>query len=150
MSEDPSSLQDVLSSSVRINSLTISQGARIELGQSDLLVIVGPNNSGKSQFLRDVEGLFKRKRPSKREGVVVKEICLHSFSHEDLTEELEGLRERDSEFLSSFDVRVHTNSFVNFEHSLSVAPNQLGDLAPFFLNWFHQRIAYLSFNHQIL
>jgi len=39
---------------VSIHSLTFSDGTRVELKPDSILVIVGPNNSGKSQALRDV------------------------------------------------------------------------------------------------
>ena len=48
--------------SVTFESLTFSDGTTIELEPSDVVVIVGPNNAGKSITLRELEETFDRNR----------------------------------------------------------------------------------------
>jgi energy-coupling factor transporter ATP-binding protein EcfA2 len=43
--------------SAYLTSLTFSDGTRIDLSQGDIVVFVGPNNSGKSVALKGIEGL---------------------------------------------------------------------------------------------
>ena len=41
---------------LRLRQLTLSDGSVLELPEHGIVVVVGPNNSGKSQLLRDLEG----------------------------------------------------------------------------------------------
>jgi energy-coupling factor transporter ATP-binding protein EcfA2 len=45
--------------SVRITQVTVSDGSDIPVPENGVVLLVGPNNAGKSQFLRDVMGLAK-------------------------------------------------------------------------------------------
>lgn len=53
-----------------ITKLRFNDGTEIELGKSDIVVFVGPNNSGKSRSLADIYDLYG----TKAEGIVVRKI----------------------------------------------------------------------------
>lgn len=57
---------------INISKVVISNGSEYTFGTDDKVVIVGPNNSGKSQFLRDILSIISS--ISKVEGVVVKKL----------------------------------------------------------------------------
>jgi ABC-type hemin transport system ATPase subunit len=44
--------------SITFESVTFSDGTTIQLGVSDIIVLVGPNNAGKSAMLRELENDF--------------------------------------------------------------------------------------------
>lgn len=67
-------------------SITFSDGTQLELEEDDIVVFVGPNNSGKSAALRELEAWVARSVP----GLVVKNAALHKEgSHDDLRTYLE-------------------------------------------------------------
>ena len=51
--------------STTISKLQFNDGTEVELGDDDILVIVGPNNSGKSQSLRDIQQRISGENPTK-------------------------------------------------------------------------------------
>ncbi len=61
----------VVAPSVHLTSASFSDGTKIEFGQNDIIVFVGPNNAGKSQALRDLRGLADKKAFP---AIVVKQI----------------------------------------------------------------------------
>lgn len=65
--------------STTISKLKFNDGTEVELGDDDILVIVGPNNSGKSQSLRDIQQRISGENPSK----VVTESSLHKVGTAD-------------------------------------------------------------------
>jgi len=50
--------------SVTISKLRFNDGTEVELGDDDILVIVGPNNSGKSKSLRDIQQQISGEDPT--------------------------------------------------------------------------------------
>jgi len=44
--------------SVKVGELEFSDGTKIQLGDSDIVLFVGPNNAGKSAALREIESAF--------------------------------------------------------------------------------------------
>ena len=50
--------------SVTFESIEFSDGTTISLHPSDVVVLVGPNNAGKSAVLRELEDAFARGNPS--------------------------------------------------------------------------------------
>jgi ABC-type branched-subunit amino acid transport system ATPase component len=73
--------------SVTIGSLTFSDGQTIELGRSDIVVLVGPNNAGKSQALRDI---VQKVASAGSIGVVVNDLTVNQTgSTEDVIHWLE-------------------------------------------------------------
>ena len=48
---------DINSPTVTFSTVTFSDGSKFELGSTDVVVLVGPNNSGKSEALRELENL---------------------------------------------------------------------------------------------
>jgi len=117
---------------VRLDSLTISDGSIVKMGGGDALIVVGPNNSGKSQLLRDVEGLFRRDHNSSFVGKVVKEVGIISPMSMDVSEALAALREDETDYYSSYGVRVHKNHVHNALHLVDQPP-KFGETAAFFV-----------------
>ena len=69
------------SPSVTFQSITFSDGTTIELGPTDIVVFIGPNNAGKSLALRELQGYLG----SNREAIVIKSTQLHKTgTQEDL------------------------------------------------------------------
>lgn len=56
---------------LHIEELTCSDGTRIQLDPNDILIVVGPNNSGKSQFLIDIQASLREHRERRESGKVV-------------------------------------------------------------------------------
>lgn len=61
--------------SVSISSATFSDGTTLSFLPNEIVVFVGPNNSGKSAALRDIRECAKEKKES---GVVIREAKLHT------------------------------------------------------------------------
>lgn len=59
--------------SAHIDSLTFSDGTKLDFAKGDIVVFVGPNNSGKSEALRNIRAKFHQKQTV---GVVVRDISL--------------------------------------------------------------------------
>ena len=74
---------------VRVQSLSFSDGTTVSIDPSDVVVLVGPNNAGKSRALHDIED-----RASKSStGVVVKEV---TFTYSGTVDELTSYIEKHS------------------------------------------------------
>ena len=58
---------------IYINSITFNDGTKIDVEQGDIVVIVGANNSGKSQSLVDIQNIVK----SKVTGIVVSDVAIN-------------------------------------------------------------------------
>ena len=64
--DTPSKVESVDSStalppSVTISNLSFSDGTSVSLDPCDIIVLVGPNNSGKSVALKEIQNLFAKK-----------------------------------------------------------------------------------------
>lgn len=95
---------------IRFRSITISDGSSIELNEDDALIMVGPNNAGKSQFLRDLEMLSGRTRHSREVGKTVKDIEFIAPDKKDILESLEKFRPIGSDYYLINGYRCHINS----------------------------------------
>lgn len=71
-----------MSASTNIDSLTFNDGSHLSLSPNDIVVFVGPNNSGKSETLRDIRELFRDPRQPR---IVAKEM---TFKTEGTPDEL--------------------------------------------------------------
>ena len=125
--------EDVLKTPIRLERIVTSGGQALTLNQNDVLVVVGPNNAGKSQFLRDIEALLRRTRGRDYEGKVAVEIGLTDFSHAGLVQEFESLQEVDTDTIRSFAVSTHRNNVTNLANNLAKVPNAVGELSSFVL-----------------
>lgn len=123
---------DLVDCKIRLNSLTLSDGSIVTLGESDAFIIVGPNNSGKSQLLRDIEELFKRSYQSNYGGKVVTNIAVDAPSKEDIKGALSTFQESDTEHYSSYGIRVHQN-YVHNAFNVGGEKLRFGNSYPFFL-----------------
>ena len=68
---------------VRFTSLTFSDGTVVDIGPSDVVVLVGPNNAGKSLALRELQDSIGRGHPSM---VVAEAKAQHTGTAEDFSE----------------------------------------------------------------
>ena len=59
-----------------ISQLKFNNGQELDIKADDIVVFVGPNNTGKSQSLKDIYALSEEKVPS----VVIADISMHKFS----------------------------------------------------------------------
>lgn len=124
---------DVVDAKARISDLTISDGTTIRVSDEDILVIVGPNNAGKSQFLRDVEGHFNLSTGGAFTGKVVTSLSVRSQAPEEIFENLQKFRENESEYYSSNGVRVHQNHIHNVFNAGQESLSTFGHAAPLFM-----------------
>lgn len=123
---------DLVESKVRFSSFTVSDGTKISLSEDDVLVVVGPNNAGKSQLLRDLESHFELARNGVYSGKVVVSMELVHDPVENILAVFEKFRENGTEYYSAHGVRAHQNSVHNaLSHSAS--PVQFGGVHLFFL-----------------
>lgn len=114
--------------SVTISKLQFNDGTEVELGDDDILVIVGPNNSGKSQSLRDIQQRVSGENPTK----VVTGSSLRKVG---TTEELETwidarIKNRDTADPSA--VGLGTTIPSSTARTRWAEPDKLRNLAPFF------------------
>ncbi len=58
-SDSGESMASDASPKVRINEITISDGTKVDIPSSGVTLLVGPNNAGKSQSLKDIQGIAK-------------------------------------------------------------------------------------------
>ena len=118
---------------VTIKSASFSDGSRIEFSEKDIVVFVGPNNSGKSAALKNI---FEKAKNFANEGIVIKEIALSKEgSKEDLLAWLEHVSKKQMQNptnpgYSRLGITVHKNQS---EHSWTTTPNTLNELASFFV-----------------
>ncbi len=125
-------MADLVPSKVRFSSFTVSDGTEVSLSEDDVLIVVGPNNAGKSQLLRDLENHFELARHGVYSGKVVTSTTLVHDPVETILEAFEKLRENGSEFYSAYSVRAHQNSVHNALTDQR-KPVKFGGIHPFFL-----------------
>ncbi len=116
-----------------IKEATFSDGSVVAFDENDIIVFVGPNNSGKSASLKDI--LEKSKNHSS-ECNVVKEIKIHREGElEDVISWLKTVSKRQTQNPSNpgysrLGVTVHENQA---QHSWVNTLDSLDQLAPFFI-----------------
>ena len=54
-------LKNMEKTKIYINQITFNDGSSFKFDNSDIVVFTGPNNSGKSQVLRDIKDYFSNK-----------------------------------------------------------------------------------------
>ena len=67
---------------VRLTTTTVSDGTQISIPQHGVVLLVGPNNAGKSQFLRDILGLTRN--ASDYRSKVLTDVAFAKESDEDV------------------------------------------------------------------
>ena len=72
---------------VSIDRLTFNDGTEVALNATDIVVFVGPNNSGKSRSLKDIYGLLY----SPHGSIVVRDIVRHIHEVERIKENIRGM-----------------------------------------------------------
>ncbi|EPF6160410.1 ATP-dependent nuclease [Citrobacter sedlakii] len=112
--------------SAHLESITFSSGQTLVLNENDKILIVGPNNSGKSQTLRDIISLITKDLP---QNMVIKNLSLKR----------KGSREDFSNYIKE-NGELHGNYYYLGQASIyhgyidSWQPgNRLNDLSPLFI-----------------
>ena len=72
---------------VSIDRLIFNDGTEVALNATDIVVFVGPNNSGKSRSLKDIFGLLS----SPHGSIVVRDIVRHIHDVERIKENIKGM-----------------------------------------------------------
>jgi predicted ATPase len=117
--------------SISIRELTFSGGKRIELEPDSVIVIVGPNNAGKSATLREITAWIEA--GGKRNNVVTDLKLLHSGTSQDLLALLAPYRRPDSSTtlaeyqlkgLKRWKLRTHSQTFI----TSMLEPGNVADL----------------------
>lgn len=65
---------------VTIKSATFSDASKLSFSENDIIVFVGPNNSGKSAALKNI---FEKAKNEKSEGIVIKDIEISKVGSQD-------------------------------------------------------------------
>jgi len=68
--------------SVWIHRIEFNNGTNIELNKDSIVVFVGPNNSGKSQILKEIDGIIKL-QPNQTKKILLKDIICAKQGDED-------------------------------------------------------------------
>ena len=110
------------------NSITFSDRTELELEEDDIVVFVGPNNSGKSAALRELEAWVARSVP----GLVVKNAELHKEgTQDDLRAYLEINAQKSGDVANlhygGIGYNIHYTNLVYFDDTTDRHP-----VAPFF------------------
>lgn len=74
--------------SVHVSSVEVSDGTTIEFSREGVVFLVGPNNAGKSQFLKD---LYEKSRGPETAGRVLRALVVEKAVVGDLDEVLDAL-----------------------------------------------------------
>nr|WP_082049322.1 AAA family ATPase [Sphingomonas melonis] len=96
---------------VRVSNISLSDGSVLHFGPDDALLIVGPNNSGKSQLLRDIESLSARHMGGSYKGKVVNSISFTAPLNHDIYEYLQNFRRYN-------DDHYYINGLIIHQHSI--------------------------------
>ena len=103
--------------SLTLSSITFSDGERYEFGETDTILIVGPNNSGKSLALKDIKALLSNKTPN---TLCIKKVeTRKSGAGVDLLEYVTKTSPRNGDYYLIDGKNYHSGSLLNFEKSTS-------------------------------
>lgn len=87
---EPAQAETAMLKRVTMVAGTSSGGAPLEVDLSSVTVFVGPNNSGKSRALQEIENWIRNPQPSR--GLVVKAIEFEAWAEDDLQAELSAIQ----------------------------------------------------------
>lgn len=111
---------------VHLKSISFSGGQALQLSEKDKILIVGPNNSGKSQTLRDIMSLLTKDIP---QNIVLKDIDLsRTGDDEDLENYIKTNGVFDGNYYNIGQARIFHGYIRSWGHS-----NRLNDLSPLFI-----------------
>lgn len=122
-----------MNNKIWISSLTFSDNTKIDFLKNEIVVIVGPNNAGKSATLKESAKLLRNKNDK---GKVVKDITIEKQENEEIFSFLEKFSTRQY----TGNTEPHYNGFGYSLHSSTVRhwwenySNGVGDLFPVFIN----------------
>ena len=105
--------------SASVSKLTFSDGHSIDLGSKDKVIIVGPNNSGKSLSLREIHAIASRGHRART--LAVKSMEMEKFGTiEDLREFLESEASLSNDVYSYNDWQLHQSSIERWSNDFIV------------------------------
>lgn len=110
--------------SIKISSITFNDNTTIELSDDQILLIVGPNNSGKSVFLRQIVAYIRNKDQMSLKNKIITDL---SFKKKGNIHELRGYIEKNSiykdQIFSLYKRQLHISEFGNWENDPGKAYN---------------------------
>lgn len=113
---------------VYLKSITFSSNDKLELNKNDKVLIVGPNNSGKSQTLRDIISLIADSNPH---NIVLKSIDLY---REGYPEKIRDYIKTESKLYGNYyNIGQVQFYYSNIDNGLHYGENRLGEIAPLFI-----------------
>lgn len=107
-----------------LKEITFSGGSIVELSENEKIILVGPNNSGKSQSLREIVNICQT--GNKNQSLVVKDLKLNK--HGDSKDLLSYLKENANLVHSQFQIS---------DYSIHEAHLKFWDLSPYLINGLH-------------
>lgn len=123
-------MSKIIDFKARIGSVTASDGSVLPFSDDDVVIVVGPNNAGKSQFLRDIEEHFSNSPANKHNGRVVSRISIRCDNIGNFEKAIERYADGNSNYVS-YDVGVHSNALIGVKSDKGEV--LLGRFAPFFV-----------------
>ncbi|WP_336056152.1 ATP-dependent nuclease [Nitratireductor sp. CH_MIT9313-5] len=100
--------------SAALGSVTFSSGQTLLVNEGDKIILVGPNNSGKSRTLREIEQVAREGDGSR--SIVVKDIkIIKKGNSEDLKEFLDESAAYKNSYYNYRDWVIHENSVKNWD-----------------------------------
>jgi len=115
-----------------VSKIFFNNGKFVDIKESDIVILVGPNNAGKSQMLRDINTLCYEERDYTK---VVKKIELHKY-----TGDLE-------KYLKNISTEKHTNgihSYAGFNYNLPASLIKVIERNNYYLESSSVFVAYLD------
>lgn len=112
--------------SAHLKSITFSSGQTLALDENDKILIVGPNNSGKSQTLRDIISLITKDLP---QNMVIKNL---SLKRKGSSEDFSNYLRENGELHGSYYYLGQASIYHGYIDSWKPG-NRLNDLSPLFI-----------------
>jgi len=111
---------------VYIKSIEFSGGQKLDLNEKDKILIVGPNNSGKSQTLRDLIATVSGKA---QDNIVIHDVELEKIgTPDDLINYIKNNGESEDNFHVIGQSRIHNSHFIYWDSNY-----KLNDLSTLFI-----------------
>ncbi len=96
---------------VHVSQVGFSDGSEIDLSGDEVILLVGPNNSGKSQALRDIEEIIKSQPAETKEGLCIVSITLEASGDQQALESFfEKNATKDGSYYVYRDQRIKANN----------------------------------------
>ena len=104
----------------KITQLKFNNGKTLPINPNDIVIFVGPNNSGKSQSLRDIY----KKVSDDLESIVIKDVNVQRGNLEELKQSLRETSkytEATNSTYSGYDYTIYNSQFVVYNNTLKLS-----------------------------